>query len=223
MDTLKSKSTVNKSGGYTKTIIGLLIFCIMIIPRVLKSMTKMQLFIYWLGMFLIGIIWTLIVNNIYVDPAWVFSKESYSGWSFCNIIFEDYLFYVCSPVVFLVVFILLPRISKFPVWLAFTILPVSILFSVESFVGLAILICFSLPMLILAVQNNWKINWYSFLLLIPSTAWDYLSTNYLYHWTYPKYIYKFWLLNSPLVITPWFSIIGILLAYQWYLFVRIKL
>lgn len=205
--------------GYTKTIIAVLVSTLLLIPRTLKYLTVRQLSIYWSGLFIIGIVWTLIVNNVYPDQAWTFTRTSILGCSFLNIVLEDYLFYLCAPIIFLSVFISFPNVYRFPVWLALAILPITILFAIESYVGVAMFV-FVAPLLFLCVENKWKINWCSFLLLTPSTLWDWASTNYLYHWTYPEYIYQYWLFNSPLVITPWFSIIGILLGYQWFFYVR---
>lgn len=228
----------NKKGlDYTKSIAVLMSMAIVFLFSIKKVFTSKQI-AYYVGFgTLLGYAWTLLVNNFWEVPAWSFTKVSVIGWTWFNTVFEDYLFYPVTSVIFLWINVKSEswfklNENKLITMIIFALyIIVSIAFCFVDSVGMSVSVFFSIPTIIMFYFVWEKVNCYRLLamsaIVLPlSSLWDLYSTTWAQmigmntQWYYPKELYVGWILNSPISITPWFTLSCISFSYSLYLVVK---
>jgi len=223
---------IKRFKNYTATIISLFLLACLSIKKI------RQIFIYVGVSTFFGYAWTLTVNNVFDVPAWSFTKESFSGVVIFNTILEDFFFYPISSILFLLLIVWSESLIKTQnnailsriLFLLYVCM--EIVFSCVDSIGLSVSLFFAVPSIFLYVlflYNKIHATRWLFIsaIIIPaSSLWDLWSTTIAHklgfqtQWYYPDELYRGWIFNSPISITPWFTIAGILFSYSVYLFVK---
>jgi hypothetical protein len=225
-----------KVKSYTATIIMLFVLSIASIKKIRQVLSWKQIGLFVLVSSLFGYAWTLTVNNCFDVPAWSFTKESFLGIIIWNTILEDFFFYPISATLFLWLIVTLDTVIKSFGYLKdkyamiITFSAISAMFCFVDKIGLSIVIFFVIPAFVYDrsyVFFKNKVFLLLNLILIPASGlWDLWSTTIAplvgcsVQWYYPESLYTGWIWNSPISITPFFTIAGVFFSY--FLYIRIR-